>query len=240
MDKLSNKKNTMENTQSVPATGPGEKLNQLLAKYPIILQLLKFAAIGVINTALDFLVLNFISKTLNISSGLKLGQVNVVGFVLAVIQSYFWNRYWTFSFEKTVSAWKSFWRLVLMGVLGAIALAAVLFGAKYAAPANYYLIITLMFLVLEVLMWEGFGLSKNPSISQSQNQFMLFFLVSIVGLLINSVLVALLSNYSPLASQPGYADINKNIAKLAATLVSLVWNFIGYKIFVFKKPVSQA
>ena len=228
----------MENTQSVPATGLSEKLNQLLAKYPIILQLLKFAAIGVINTALDFLILNFISKTLNISSGLKLGQVNVIGFILAVIQSYFWNRYWTFSFEKTVSAWKVFWRLVLMGILGAVAMIAVLFGAKYAAPANYYLIVTLMFLVLEVLMWEAFGLSKNPSVSQSRNQFMLFFLVSIIGLVINSALVALLSNYSPLATKPGFADISKNIAKLAATLVSLVWNFIGYKIFVFKKPVS--
>jgi putative flippase GtrA len=228
----------MDSMENVQKTGLNQKLDQFLAKYPIILQLLKFAAIGVINTALDFLVLNFISKTLNITSGLKLGQVNVVGFILAVIQSYFWNRYWTFSFEKTVSAWKSFWRLVLVGILGVVALGAVLFGAQYAAPANYYLIVLLMFLVLEVLVWEGLGMSKNPSVSQAQNQFMMFFLVSVVGLLINSALVAMLSKYSPLAARPEFVDLNKNIAKLAATFVSLVWNFIGYKIFVFKKPVS--
>lgn len=227
----------MDSIESVQKPGLNQKLDQFLGKYPIILQLLKFAAIGVINTALDFLVLNFISKTLNISSGLKLGQVNVIGFVLAVIQSYFWNRYWTFSFEKTVSAWKNFWRLVLVGALGVIALVAVLFGAKYAAPANYYLVVALLFLVLEVLIWEAFGLSKNPSVSQAQNQFMMFFLVSVVGLLINSALVAVLSNYSPLAARPEFADLNKNIAKLAATLASLVWNFIGYRIFVFKKTV---
>ncbi|MCL5008763.1 MAG: GtrA family protein [Patescibacteria group bacterium] len=225
----------MDTFSSAQPKGFNQKLDQLLVKYPVILQILKFGAIGVINTALDFLVLNFISKTLNISSGLKLGQINVIGFSLAVIQSYFWNRYWTFSFETTVSAWKNFWRLVVVGLLGAAALLAVLFGAKYSAPASFYLIVLLMFLVLEVLVWEAFGLSKNSAISKAQNQFVLFILVSIVGLLINSVLVALLSKYSPLAARPEYADVNKNVAKLAATLVSLVWNFIGYKIFVFKK-----
>ena len=228
----------MDSMENVQKTSISQKADDFLVKYPIILQLLKFTAIGVINTALDFLVLNFISKTLNVTSGLKLGQVNIIGFVLAVIQSYFWNRYWAFSFEKTVSAWKSFWRLVLVGALGVVALAAVFFGAKYAAPANFYLVVLLMFLVLEVLVWEAFGLSKNAAVSQAQNQFMMFFLVSVVGLLINSALVAVLSNYSPLAARPEFADLNKNIAKLAATFVSLVWNFIGYKIFVFKKPVS--
>lgn len=225
----------MDNFTSAPAPTLNERLNQFLTKYPVILQILKFGAIGIINTALDFLVLNFVSKTLNVTSGLKLGQVNVIGFSLAVIQSYFWNRYWTFSFEATVSAWKNFWRLVVVGFLGAVAMAAVLFGAKFAASASFYLVVLLLFLVLEVLVWELFGLSKNTAISKAQNQFVLFILVSVVGLLINSALVALLSKYSPLAVRPEYADINKNLAKLAATLVSLVWNFIGYKIFVFKK-----
>lgn len=227
----------MDNLTSAQTLGFSGRLNQLLAKYPVILQILKFGAIGVINTALDFLVLNFISKTLNITSGLKLGQVNIIGFSLAVVQSYFWNRYWTFGFEAIISAWKNFWRLVAVGFLGAAAMVAVLFGAKFAAPASFYLVVLLLFLVLEVLAWEIFGLSKNTVVSKTQNQFLLFILVSVIGLLINSALVAFLSKYSPLAVRPEYVDINKNLAKLAATLVSLVWNFIGYKIFVFKKTV---
>ena len=136
------------------------KLSSLLEKYPVILQVLRFGAIGAINTALDFLVLNFVSKTLGITSGLKLGEVNIVGFSLAVIQSYFWNRYWTFG-GQSVGLWKNFWRLFTVALLGAAAMLAALSGAKLGAPASFYLVALILFVVLEVLVWEAFKLAKK-------------------------------------------------------------------------------
>jgi putative flippase GtrA len=210
-----------------------DKINRILQKYPIILQILRFAAIGIINTALDFLVLNFISKTLNISAGLKLGQVNVISFSLAVVQSYFWNRYWAFSTQQVLSLWKNFVRLVLVGALGALAVILVLVGAKVSASPSFYLIILLAFVIFQLAMWIGFGLSKIfVSADNQSKQFIIFLVVSIIGLIINSVLLSLISQRFALVSNP---DLNKNLAKILATFVSLVWNFIGYKIFVFKK-----
>ena len=61
----------MDNFQpAMPQNGLVSKVEKLLAEKPIILQLLRFAAIGVINTALDFIILNVVTKSLCINSGL--------------------------------------------------------------------------------------------------------------------------------------------------------------------------
>lgn len=207
------------------------KINDFLSKKPVIMQLLRFAAIGVLNTALDFLVLNFISRTLGITSGFKLGQINVIGFALAVVQSYMWNRYWAFSGnEQGVTLVRNFVRLVLVGLLGAIALALVLLGAS--APSSYFLIILGIYLISEVVLWRAFGLSKNAADESHRQQFLGFILVSVVGLIVNSVLLGTVSERFTVVQN---AELNKNMAKILATGASLVWNFIGYKIFVFKK-----
>jgi len=210
-----------------------DKINDLLQKKPVILQLLRFAAIGVLNTALDFVVLNFVSKTLNISSGLKLGQVNVIGFSLAVIQSYFWNKHWAFSEEQAVSLWKNFIRLVMVGAVGTLAVIFVLLGAKVVARPSFYLIILLVFLVAQVVLWVAFGLSKTIVKNQNQGrQFITFIVVSVIGMLINSILLSLISQHFAVVAN---ADLNKNLAKILATFASLVWNFVGYKLIVFRK-----
>ncbi len=208
------------------------KIEVQLQKYPIILQVLRFGAIGVINTALDFIVLNVVSKTFGISSGLQLGSINVIGFSLAVIQSYFWNHYWAFNAGQIVSLWKNFIRLVLVGALGALAVLIVLLGSNASAPASFYLIILAIFVIAEIVLWYGFELNKNAPPKQAASEFLAFLFVSIIGLAINSVLIGLISSHLQLVAS---ADLNKNIAKILATLVSLIWNFIGYKIFVFKK-----
>ncbi len=211
-----------------------QKITGLLQKYPVVLQLCKFVAIGFLNTTLDFIVFNFVSKAFNISSGLKLGQVTIPGFILAVIQSYYWNRSWAFAAaQQSVSLLKNFTRLVLVGLLGAVTFVVVWYGAHHSAAASLFLIIFVLFIVFEIVLWEAFGFSKiDSSQQQEKSPFVSFIIVSIVGLVINIALVSLISNSVKLSP---IADENKNIAKVIATLVSLVWNFIGYKLFVFRK-----
>lgn len=59
-------------------------------------QLGKFIAVGFLNTTIDFGVLNILSVATGITSGFLVGGVNVPGFIAAVINSYFWNKFWVF------------------------------------------------------------------------------------------------------------------------------------------------
>ncbi len=104
------------------------RVTALLNSKPIILQLLRFAAIGSLNTALDFVILNYITKSFNVTEGLQLGILNVVSFTAAIIQSYLWNRAWTFN-SNTVSSLQNAIRLILVGGLGFASFVAVIIGA---------------------------------------------------------------------------------------------------------------
>ena len=59
-------------------------------------QFSKFVAVGFLNTAIDFGVLNLLSRISGVSAGFILGGVNIPGFVVAVCNSYFWNKFWVF------------------------------------------------------------------------------------------------------------------------------------------------
>lgn len=211
-----------------------DSLQRLLTSRPVILQLLRFTAIGILNTALDFIILNFISKALGISSGFRLGTINIVGFVAAMIQSYYWNKHWAFDPQQSVEAVKNFVRLVVVAAIGLAGFLAVIAGAKISAAPIYYVLTLVIFLIAEVCAWLGFGLGRNSS-GGASSQFASFAVVSVVGLLINSALIAVISGY--LVNQAAFSnpDLLKNAAKIIATGASLVWNFIGYKLIVFKK-----
>ena len=212
------------------------KLETLLAKYPVVMQLCRFVAIGVLNYALDTIIFNFVSKLTGVQAGTSLGVVNIPGFVAAVIQSYVWNHYWTFGEQQAQKLLKNFFRLVLVGLLGFLALVLILLGAKVSAPSSFYLIILGVFILAEIILWASFGLRRDVHAAFSEKEFVSFIVISVIGLLINSLLLALLSGKLAIFFHGQIsADLVKNIAKIFATVVSLAWNFIGYKLFVFKK-----
>jgi putative flippase GtrA len=213
----------------------GGRVTELLNTKPIILQLLRFAAIGAINTALDFIIYNYVTKTYDITAGIQLGMLGIVGFVAAIIQSYLWNHAWTFH-ANTVSSVQNAIRLILVGGLGTAAFAAVVYGAAFEAEPAYYLMILIGFLISEAALWVLFGLTFSKESQALGTEFAAFLAVSVVGLLINSGIVALASYYlAPSLSDTVNPDTIKNLAKAMATGVSLVWNFLGYKLLVFKR-----
>ncbi len=211
-------------------------LQTTLERRPVILQFLKFAAIGALNTALDFIILNFITKSLNINSGLSLGILNIISFSAAIIQSYLWNKAWAFGDENT-SLVRNFFRLMLVGGLGAISFILVLLGSAYGLLGNYYFLVLVVFLLSEVVLWHIFAFKFLDQQNKADSRLFIEFLaVSLIGLVINSSIVALGSRILlPSLSDKLNLDLIKNIAKMAATILSLVWNFIGYKLIVFKK-----
>lgn len=143
----------------------------LLAKFfPIFWQLAKFVVIGGLNTFLDFAVLNGLIFLTNISSGYGYSLFKGISFTAAVVNSYFWNKKWTFNSREREG------------------------GKEF-----------IQFLAISLV---GFGINVGTA----------SFMVNVLG---------------------GRWDISPNLlanlGALTAILVSLTWNFIGYKFIVFKR-----
>jgi len=139
-----------------------------------IRQFSKFVVIGLINTAIDFGVFNLLIWQTGISKGKWIILLNIIAFTIAVINSYFWNKYWTFR-------------------------------AKEADESG-----------------------------EVAKEFSQFIMVTLIGLAINSSIVFVVTTLI----QPFFglsSELWANLAKAAATGFSLIWNFVGYKFFVFKK-----
>lgn len=214
-----------------------ESLEQFLDRRPVILQILRFVAIGAINTTLDFIIFNMLSKFFGIEVGIPLGLLTIVGFTAAMIQSYYWNRYWAFGDSSNsavrVSPVTELLRLILVGGLGAVGFIVVLLGARYQVYSIFYLIVLAVFLGLELMLWLIFNLKQKAD--DHVTHFMVFAIVSMIGLLINITIVSVASNYLTGTKFGLNLDLLKNEAKIIATVASLIWNFIGYKLFVFRR-----
>ena len=145
-------------------------------KIPVIFQFAKYVTVGLANTAVDFGVLNLIMWTTGVYQGKSVILFNTISFLVAVTNSYIWNKFWTFKAKD-----------------------------KSNIPA----------------------------------QFIQFVIVSIIGVLINTGIVYIGS--SLISPMFGFsANVWTNVAKVLATVVSLIWNFAGYKFIVFKKKDMPA
>jgi len=143
--------------------------NLIGRKIAIFQQLAKYGLVGISNTLLDFSVLNALSYVFHVYSGFSLILINVFSFLAANINSYFWNKYWTFQ-------------------------------------------------------------SQNKKVA---GEFLKFLIVSAIGFILNSVILWFFTTVMEpaLGLSP---QIWENIAKLIATGAYIIWNFIGYKLIVFK------
>lgn len=143
----------------------------LSKKISILYQFAKFGLVGFLNTTIDFGVLNILVSIFKIYSGIGIVVINTISFSLAVINSYFWNKYWTFESKAGISG----------------------------------------------------------------EEFVRFIVISIIGLLINDGVVYIITTFiSPIISLVFWV----NMAKILAIIIQLLWNFIGYKLIVFRKNIN--
>lgn len=71
----------------------------LSKQWPAMGHFARFAIIGFSNATIDFGLLNVLILTTGISQGLYFSIFKTIGFTAALINSYIWNRYWTFKTE---------------------------------------------------------------------------------------------------------------------------------------------
>ncbi|MDP3697108.1 MAG: GtrA family protein [Candidatus Taylorbacteria bacterium] len=75
----------------------GVNLGYFLGRWmPFFNQFGKFAAVGFTNAAVDFGVLNLLIGRSGIESGIYYSVFKSISFVVAVVHSYVWNKYWVF------------------------------------------------------------------------------------------------------------------------------------------------
>lgn len=200
-----------------------------LEQKPLFYQLLRFLSIGLINTSFNFLVLNLISKALNVDQGLKFGLIEAVAFCAALLQSYFWNRTWTFSESSSASTKINLMRLSVVAFLGAATLAIIFFASHSFAPWQFYCVLTFAYLLAQFVIWRAFRFHESH-LANRGHSFASFFIVTLVGLLINVSLISVISIHLNLTG----TDLDKNLAAVFSSFGSLAWNFLGYKKLVFK------
>jgi len=136
-------------------------------KLAVLWQLAKFGLVGVLNTAIDFGILNYLTTYTGINKGFELVPIKAIAFMVALANSYWWNKNWVFE------------------------------GKKKANPVTFVIISTI-------------GISINVGA--------VFTLTSLVN------------------APAGISDqLWLNIANIGATFLSLAWNFLGYRLVVFKK-----
>jgi len=86
---------------------------------PVLMQIVKFAIIGSLNTLLDLGVLNLLILVTSIATGYWYSVFKGISFIIANTNSYFWNKYWTFSSGKsaTTGEFGKFFTVSLIGFL---------------------------------------------------------------------------------------------------------------------------
>jgi putative flippase GtrA len=81
-------------------------------------------------------------------------------------------------------------------------------------------------------MWNSHWSFENSK-ARSGREFAVFFLVTVVGLILNS-----LTGYVVTTHVAPFAGVNPtqwaNVANLAGTLIAAVWDFLGFKFIVFR------
>jgi putative flippase GtrA len=136
---------------------------------PVFFQFGKFLTIGLSNSSIDFGILNLLMFLTNIESGYLYSLFKAISFLVAVINSYFWNKFWTFESTGTT------------------------IGKE----------------VLQFITISGIGFGIN---------------VIVASLIVN--IIGPFGEISP--------RLWANIGAFAAIVVSVFWNFTGYKFIVFK------
>ncbi|KKR20130.1 MAG: hypothetical protein UT50_C0021G0008 [Candidatus Moranbacteria bacterium GW2011_GWA2_39_41] len=119
-------------------------------RFPFIKQFAKFFVVGVMNTGVDFVILNILMYTTGQNSGVPYAFFKGLSFLAAVTLSYFINKHWTFQDKSTENNDKKFYQFILVSIVGA-------FINIIAATLVVTFIKPLILLPISGIIWGNIG-----------------------------------------------------------------------------------
>jgi len=87
-------------------------------KFPVIFQAGKFVTVGISNTLIDWGVLNLQILLTGITAGLFYPVFKGVSFLVAIINSFLWNKFWTFKKGETEKTGTEFLQFLIISAVG--------------------------------------------------------------------------------------------------------------------------
>ncbi len=87
-------------------------------KIPVIFQIAKFLLVGAFNTFVDLGLLNLLMWIFAATSGWTFSFFKAISFSIAAVNSYFWNKFWTFKKKETKASPKEFLKFYLITGIG--------------------------------------------------------------------------------------------------------------------------
>jgi putative flippase GtrA len=100
-----------------------------------IFQFAKFALTGFMNTVLDAGILNLLSYLTGIYSGTWIVVLNSISFIIAVTNSYFWNKHWTFARADSAKA-VEFLEFIGVGLVGLLLSNGIVYAVTTYVPTD--------------------------------------------------------------------------------------------------------
>ena len=130
---------------------------------PVFYQFAKFIIVGSLNFLIDMGILNFMIFYTGISAGLPQSAFKGFSFIVAVLNSYVWNKFWTFRHTKTNTVGKEFIQFLIVSIIGFI----LNLGVDYcfvnmihpfgALPAKSWAQFSAMIAAIIALCWNFIG-----------------------------------------------------------------------------------
>jgi len=116
---------------------------------------------------------------------------------------------------------------------GILNLLMYLTGVEKGISFSIFKAISFIFAIVNSYLWNRFWAFSSSQSENIRKQFFMFFVISGTSFFINVTVASLIVNVIG-----SVGDISPilwaNIATLASLVVTIMWNFLGYKFFVFR------
>jgi len=145
-------------------TAVGYLVGNFISRYiPVIFQFVKFGIVGGLNAMIDLGVLNFLIYLTGIATGIWYSGFKSFSFIIAVVNSYYWNKHWTFNSENKHSTFEfvEFFLVSLVGFsinVGVASLVVNFVGAPVGVSAGIWANVGAVAAALSALMWNFIGM----------------------------------------------------------------------------------
>ena len=132
-------------------------------RFLAILQVARFFLVGTLNTFVDLGVLNVLIWISGIATGPFYSLFKGISFLIATLNSYLWNKHWTFSKREEIFAPKEYSKFLIVLIIGFLINVGIasfvvnIIGPQFGMGAKMWANVGAFTAVLVAWVWNFFG-----------------------------------------------------------------------------------